>query len=59
VSGDFKDGYLKFKRAVCVRGFFRWVTELQESFVCQGIVQMGNSTAGELCVCQGIVQMGN
>jgi hypothetical protein len=43
-------GELNCRRAVCVRGVFSWVTELQEGCVCQGIVQLGNWIAGGLFV---------
>jgi hypothetical protein len=42
VSGDCSFWYLNCLRAVCVRGFFSWVTELQEGCVCQEIVPLGN-----------------
>jgi hypothetical protein len=38
VSGDCSVGYLKCRRAVCVRRLFIWVIELLEGCLCQGIV---------------------
>jgi hypothetical protein len=42
VSGDFSDGLLKCRRALCVSGIFSLVIEMQEGCLFQEIVLLCN-----------------